>query len=397
MSDVSSTLSAPSRRRRRSYLLGLAIGLPVMAWVGWQQQDDAFVRIAYPILAAWLIPAGATLWQRPSTLRLVERGTVVLVALAFAGRMAALLAAEPDPDLALTALMPETLVALVLATVFLQLVFTSGTALVLSIGLLGLTATIGLARFGPDPGDAALASLLQMHVYLAVIAMFLWVLARDKEDLAGVQRERDRLRTEAYRDPLTGLPNRRALEEALASELEAAERAGRALAVIPFDLDRFKRINDRYGHPAGDEALIQVARTVRPLLRERDLFGRYGGEEFLILVPHATADEAAALAERCRCAIAAIDLPHGERLSASFGVRAAAPGEGPSDLLREADRLLYRAKRDGRDRVVIDTPAETTVEATVEATVETPSGSLGESPGEIVRQATDAEGSERAG
>jgi len=156
-------------------------------------------------------------------------------------------------------------------------------------------------------------------------------------------------------DALTGLCNRRQLEsEHLARAASAARRHGLPLAVLLIDIDHFKRINDGYGHQAGDEALAQTAAVMRSQMRQEDLLGRWGGEEFLALVTGATTDEAAVAAERIRAAVAAheVRLHDGTllRLTISIGV-AAATREVPEETIRRADAALYAAKAAGRDRI----------------------------------------------
>ena len=169
-----------------------------------------------------------------------------------------------------------------------------------------------------------------------------------------------RLRREATMDPLTGLYNRRGLDAALAEQLARAERTGDPFGVVLLDLDHFKRINDSYGHLAGDAVLHTVAHFLCAGLRASDVACRYGGEELAIIVPGASLVESAALAEQLRAGIAAlsISLPGllpdaGLSVTASFGV-AAFPEHGidASSLLRAADDAVYAAKRAGRNRVV---------------------------------------------
>jgi diguanylate cyclase (GGDEF)-like protein len=165
------------------------------------------------------------------------------------------------------------------------------------------------------------------------------------------------LRVASDTDFLTGLPNRRAFSEQAARLLSQARRHGWPLALLVFDLDHFKRINDQHGHPAGDAVLRAVAETARCQVRQGELLARHGGEEFIILAVDCAPDAAGQLAERLRrtLADATIMLP-GEaslRVTASFGLacteaRALADLE---DLYRDADRALYRAKAEGRDRV----------------------------------------------
>ena len=163
------------------------------------------------------------------------------------------------------------------------------------------------------------------------------------------------LRHAATHDPLTGLLNRGALLELEEGELARSRRTGDPVSVAMMDLDRFKGINDRHGHLAGDEVLREVARRIRRTLREYDLCGRYGGEEFLLIFPGTSAFEAAQVCERLRSRIGETPLEHqGESLSltASFGV-AEYDRVGSLDSLNGlADEALYRAKQEGRDRVI---------------------------------------------
>ncbi|HTN52482.1 MAG TPA: diguanylate cyclase [Anaeromyxobacter sp.] len=158
----------------------------------------------------------------------------------------------------------------------------------------------------------------------------------------------------ARRDPLTGLANRRALAEALSRELARARRAGTALAVAVLDVDRFKQVNDAHGHPAGDAVLAAVAARASAALREGDLLGRLGGEEFLALLPGADLAAALAAGERLRKAVAAAPVQAGAAgiaVTVSVGCAALGRDEDGAALLARADARLYEAKRAGRDRV----------------------------------------------
>jgi two-component system cell cycle response regulator len=162
----------------------------------------------------------------------------------------------------------------------------------------------------------------------------------------------------ATRDILTGLPNRRGLYDRARAELSRAEREKRSIGVIMMDLDHFKDINDRFGHAAGDEALRKVAEVLQANRRDYDLAGRWGGEEFLVVVPGSTLTQTSVVAERIRSAIQSIELPLGGAgpvtLRASFGVAATEPAAsrvGLDELLERADAAMYRAKREGRNRV----------------------------------------------
>jgi two-component system cell cycle response regulator len=162
----------------------------------------------------------------------------------------------------------------------------------------------------------------------------------------------------ATRDSLTGLPNRRALTDHARVELSRAARARTSVGLILMDLDHFKRINDQYGHAAGDEALRAVAQVLQKTKRDYDFTGRWGGEEFVVVLPGTTLAQAELVAERIRRSIAAVRLdlggPEPVELQASMGVVSApptAPPLGLEHLLRHADGALYRAKHEGRNCV----------------------------------------------
>jgi diguanylate cyclase (GGDEF)-like protein len=160
---------------------------------------------------------------------------------------------------------------------------------------------------------------------------------------------------QALVDDLTGLANRRQAEEALGSELARAERLGGSVSLILADLDDFKAINDRYGHPTGDGVLREFADALRETVREIDLAVRWGGEEFAVILPGTDLEGAAQLAERLRVVVAARELVSltGEplRVTASFGAGSSGGTTGLEELLEIADDALYRAKRAGKNRV----------------------------------------------
>ncbi len=161
---------------------------------------------------------------------------------------------------------------------------------------------------------------------------------------------------QALVDSLTGLANRRSFEETLRAELARAARFGDSMSLVLADLDDFKRVNDRHGHPAGDEVLKAFAATLRRTVRESDAAGRWGGEEFALVLSGTDAQGALRLAERARAALAAqtVQLADGTEISvtASFGVASFPDWTEPEELLAAADSALYAAKRDGKNRVV---------------------------------------------
>jgi diguanylate cyclase (GGDEF)-like protein/PAS domain S-box-containing protein len=180
-------------------------------------------------------------------------------------------------------------------------------------------------------------------------------LARDISERLRLQ---DALREQAIRDPLTGLFNRRYLDETLPRELERSQRSDEPLVVAMLDLDHFKDFNDSYGHEAGDATLRALGNLLATSLRAGDIACRFGGEEFTLVMPGARAADAAQRLDGLRRALTELHIVTHEwelpAISVSIGVAAAAPGETEANrVLARADEALYQAKRQGRNRVVI--------------------------------------------
>jgi len=169
---------------------------------------------------------------------------------------------------------------------------------------------------------------------------------------------REKLRYQSIRDPLTGLFNRRYLDESLERELPNAIRKNRSLGVIMLDIDRFKKFNDIFGHDAGDTVLKELGDYLAKFIRRGDLACRYGGEEFTLILPECTLEDTRRRAEELRISFQQISIKHRDivlgKVTLSLGV-AALPDHGttPAELLAAADGALLRAKEEGRDRALI--------------------------------------------
>lgn len=202
-------------------------------------------------------------------------------------------------------------------------------------------------------------ALLVLCSHLIVLALSLGcgsLLARVFEHSARRQFELERqLDHEARSDSLTGLLNRRALGEILDQEFDRARRYERPFSLLLLDIDHFKRVNDQLGHDVGDEVLRRVARTCARSLRSSDRLGRWGGEEFLVLLPETLPGEALALAERLRCTVGSDSgLARGQavQVTVSLGVTSLKAGESWEATYARLDSALYEAKRSGRNRCV---------------------------------------------
>ena len=180
-------------------------------------------------------------------------------------------------------------------------------------------------------------------------------------------RQRSRLRRLATIDPLTGTGNRRAQNEKIDTVNALFRRAQVPGSILILDIDYFKKINDTHGHIVGDDVLVEVADLIRASTRPTETLYRYGGEEFIVIAEHTDLEGAAHLAEKLRGLIEQKVFVSDIRLTMSFGVAELQPSEGRQGWLIRADKALLRAKSEGRNRVVLDVPAEITLLSQVAA------------------------------
>lgn len=309
-------------------------------WSFWFATEFVNYVTILPVLLS--APPLATLAERWRSSRLSSRGTDILPVLAVmaAGGAAALIGGAGSVAFPVPALLWCAIVYPIFPTAVLMLISGVWTLAAVSTGLVG-------SQFVPD-SDMDLVSI-RLGISLVALAPIM---------LASVMQSRNellaRLHYMAMHDPLTGARNRDSFRAAAQLALDK-DRDG-TFALMMVDLDHFKAVNDRFGHAAGDRALVWFGEHARGCLRPGDILGRMGGEEFAILAPGCDEQDAAGLAERIRAMVSApIPMGNGASLvvTASIGLLVVRPGDGRSidELLPEADKLLYAAKRNGRDRV----------------------------------------------
>jgi diguanylate cyclase (GGDEF)-like protein len=227
----------------------------------------------------------------------------------------------------------------------------SSVALAAAMATLALSQAILLFRNASAPGWPVLLILVVLWMGICLGVGWMGEL---------LHRARRQAAAAAFLDPLTGLPNRGHLRLFLDFTFGAAERGGTLTTVI-FDLDNFKKVNDVHGHAAGDETLVAFAEVLRAHTRRADLSARFGGEEFVsVLTGVGDSAGARVFAERVRESLRSLPLPWGP-VTVSVGISSYRQGMSTPELvLAEADRALYQAKREGRDRVIIAAPAQPT-------------------------------------
>lgn len=294
---------------------------------------SAWRRFTYPLLGLAIVAFVVCYFVDDVGLRVVA-GSLILGACYLSGSAALVLGWKAGSMLRRF---------LVLATVPLALVVAARGALVLGM---------------PDGwgwlNSAMLQNMSSSALYLLMLLGGFGYLLLTREQM---QRELERL---ALLDPLTEVPNRRGLFDKLAPWMALARRPGLPTALVLLNLDHFKRVNDSYGHPAGDAVLREVIEVCKKQLRESDQLGRVVGEEFAVLLPRTNAAEALMVAERIRLAIAGSAIKT-ERamlsLTASFGVTVIRPDDSTVSLFKRVDDALQQAKQAGRNRVVEAEPA----------------------------------------
>ena len=234
------------------------------------------------------------------------------------------------------------------------------------LGMLPKEYSIDGLVFDPNPSADLTWAYQSLAAALVALIVIVTVAGYQRRQLAEIRALKGLLEEQAIRDPLTGLYNRRYLADATERELVRAQRENYPVSLVMIDIDHFKKLNDTYGHPAGDEVLVGLARILREQVRAGDLACRWGGEEFLLLLPNMPVAAAAARVDSLRARFGASKTAAGgKELSATLSAGVAAfPQHGAAalDLIAAADGALYRAKETGRDRVCV-APSPPTVAA----------------------------------
>ena len=304
-----------------------------------------------PALAAWAYPAATllsasfwlALWRGWVGFQVAERGL-------FLGLAVLLLALQLFSNLKGEVASFQLQLSLLSTVLVAYLAYPQRQAAWLSLLLFGqsLMCAVTTAVWLGRPALSLLQPSLQLQIGAALAQ--LWVALNYNLQAENERRRADDLYDQARRDPLTRMANRRALYEVLALHLAQ----GRPLAVILLDLDLFKAINDNYGHQVGDEVLRSLGTLLQAQVRQGDAVGRWGGEEFLMVLPNTEPVQARTVAEQLLHAIRGHVWPAGVLITASLGVSSARPGELQEQLMERADRCLYRAKAQGRNRAEDD-------------------------------------------
>lgn len=349
-------------RFRRQFLLA---ALPLTTCTGvvdWILRQMAGSRAGLAGLAVCLLPGvlALLLWRKPRSQRFVETASAawvvtVLLVLLHQALFPVRAGGGPDAVASLVSVAPWLSVSLIAIVI----IFPQRRATWLAAGIYLVTLTMGLTYLVLCQLKGVHPTLFRplAHIFLgnAVLMCFLAYTGHMGEQYLRTRHLARSLRTEAYTDPLLGIPNRRELILLIQEQIALAEAGCRAGVLIMFDLDHFKEVNDTYGHDTGDRVLTGIARAVEQALRSTDRLGRWGGDEFLVLADVADLEQANVLAQRLREAVRDHLGPRFWRVTLSQGVAAYQPGDTVESWVKRADRALYQAKEAGRNQVVIAT------------------------------------------
>ncbi len=219
--------------------------------------------------------------------------------------------------------------------------------------LLGVFSFISVTEATWSDAPFTIDSLLNIIIATTALIILLRYIEQTRSDAFHfLHQHSERLKSIAVTDPLTGLFNRVQLDHDLNHSLVKARQSDSGFSIMLIDIDHFKRVNDTYGHQVGDIVLVELAQILRTRIRSTDVAGRWGGEEFLVLVPNSTSQQCVKHAEIMREAIAHFSFHDGIRITASFGVASFRNGDDSESLIERVDKALYQAKAEGRNRTV---------------------------------------------
>ncbi len=342
--------TSPDRTYRRSALLVLLVGGLITSLITLVLEVNMMTRLETATLVLIAVKnAGLALWlwRRPADLLRVGLTELTLQIGAAVFRLAQLLLIEQTP-----AGLGGYSYWMVLSYLVASLVLRPHAFLLVSLGQYAALIAVGAAfwwapAIAPEIKTAQANLLLQLYLMHGTVIAFLFLQHQLRRQYVQTLLRSEREATLAQIDALTGLPNRRQLQTWLSASLGRADHPG-PLSLVLFDLDHFKAVNDTYGHETGDRVLRDTALAASRIVRHGDRVGRWGGEEFLILV---AGDQTAAhaVAARLRDGLRSLWHPGNRAITVSCGIAQARPGDTPETLLRRADTALYQAKAAGRD------------------------------------------------
>lgn len=330
-------------------LAGSVLGLFIGEFTG---LASPYTRNILLVAAVFEAAALFLLWSGRMPLRLVEEALYLIPATLLVGVLVYALYVPATPEQAGSALRGFYL-WIPAAYVVVFIAHEGAGAFVRSAAVYLVVVAVSLPAAAGSVATLDALSLDQLYISGAVVISFLYFISRLRDRLRDAEVAAERMKRLAETDDLTGLHNRRHAAAILEDEMERSRRHGHPLSVIVFDIDDFKRVNDDFGHDAGDAVLAGLAGVASRMARRGDGLARWGGEEFLVIAPETPQTAAHRLAERLRKAIEGEEFHIGDGVSASFGVSELRNGDSGTTLIKRADTALYKAKTRGKNRVEV--------------------------------------------
>lgn len=343
--------------RRRIYQVALGLGLAVLAclWVLERAAGQPLGAQASVNLLLGAVCMLALLWLRTDRpLHPIERTLYAANTVAVMVQFSLLRHAAPG-DVALQ--IASTHLLLIANAIVGFLAFPVRAGAFLSLGSYALAVLLCTWALSGQAAPVVQFTAARLHVSVATLLLLTYALAWYRSSYLKISGEHALLSRQALTDPLTGLPNRHAAYAAI-GRLLTQVAAGQPGSVILLDVDHFKTVNDMHGHPTGDRVLVSLAGALRAHTDDTHTPGRWGGEEFILVLPGVTLTQAADLAEQLRTHLHTTPHPDAGVVTASFGVATPHPGDDLGRLTARADQALYRAKSAGRNRVEVHTPPD---------------------------------------
>lgn len=342
--------------KRKVYLVLLPI-MTISALIDWRLQlfgaSDPVGRIVSPVGVFGTAVMALLLWRSKRAIPLIEKLGLTLFTVGMLARLRAFLFVVPADTQSYFATFSLWFGPLYLLIFF---IYETRRAIVLSCLVYSLTLGMGLYRLGMGAENSFLLYKSLTHLYtssaalIAILVLKTWI----RDTFVKVQTVATTMTELAHTDFLVGTPNRRELYRLLADAKELSDRQGLPLALILLDVDHFKHVNDVHGHPVGDRILVELTERIRQSLRPPDHFGRWGGEEFMIICPGTDIRDAEKIALTVKEHIEREPFAGVGRITASFGLANAASHLTLDVMIQRADAALYLAKAKGRNRVEVD-------------------------------------------
>ncbi|MGL4574351.1 MAG: GGDEF domain-containing protein, partial [Burkholderiaceae bacterium] len=333
--------------------IGSAIGWALMESLG---QASAVLRVVFGVNVVFHPVMFVILWKRLLPARFVE---ISCLWFAFSLCAACMALRLYSPTYGASIDLQPLYLWIPMIYVFAFILEDYRRGLRISLAMLGVFVLISVPYLIENTASSNRNFTIQLHVVSAVLIAALYFFASHQHRLQLAQFSVEEMARLANTDELTKLANRRRMTEAIESELLRFARYGHAFSIILMDIDHFKTINDRFGHGVGDTVLVALAERAQSLLREVDTLGRWGGEEFVVILPQTPFDETMRKAAALCTHVAATPLAGNHAITMSCGVATVVAGDTAGTLLHRADKALYAAKHHGRNRAegVVQKPA----------------------------------------